>query len=54
MAKRKTKSPSPNQKPPLFSLWVWQLLALAVGKSLGVVIVKVLGVVALWAGIPWP
>lgn len=53
MARRKAKLPAPNSKPPLLPLWAWNLLAIALGKSIGVVLVKVLGVAALWAGIPW-
>ena len=54
MVRRKAKPPAQNKKPPLLPSWAWQLLALALGKSLGVVVAKLLGVVALWTGIPWP
>lgn len=54
MARRKTRPPAPNQKPPFLPPWAWQLVALVLGKSLATLIFKLLGVVALWAGIPWP
>lgn len=54
MARRKAKPPAQNRKPPLLPPWLWSFLAIALGKSLGVVVVKLLGAVALWTGIPWP
>ena len=53
MAKRKAKPPAPNHKPPFLPPWAWQMLVVLLGKSLGVVIFKLLGVLTLWAGLPW-
>ena len=47
MAKRKAKPPAPNSKPPLLPPWLWSFLAIALGKSLGTIVVKLLGAVAL-------
>ncbi len=54
MVRRKAKLPRQNKKPPLLPPWAWQLLAVTLGKSLGVVLVKLLGAIASWSGIPWP
>ena len=54
MKRRKAKPPAPNQKPPFLPPWAWQLLIIGLAKTAGVVVFKLLGVVALWLGIPWP